>query len=138
MIKIRSKQEKERYFNEKIKDDGAYFNVTYLSGKKEFIWVKKFKNWTSEGSNWYLESPNHLMKHDVKGISLEPYYDEEENETYTPFEHCYIDGNIAYEIDSWQTAPFLPDEFEIELVTNDEIEATKYMIQLEKEAKTSL
>jgi hypothetical protein len=132
VIKIRSEQEKERYFNEQIKEDGAYFNVKYQSGEKEFIWVKKFENWTSDGSNWYLESPNQLMKYDIKGISLEPYYDEEEKETYTPFEHCYIEENTAYEINSWQTSPFLPEEFEIEFVTDDESEAIKYMIKSEK------
>jgi hypothetical protein len=130
VIEIRNVQEKEAYFNEQIKDSGAYFNVKYPYGEKEFIWVKKFENWTSNGSNWFLESPNQLMKYDIKGISLEPYYDEKENETFIPFDQCYIHGNIAYEIISWQTSPFLPEEFEIEFVTDDEIEAIKYMIKL--------
>lgn len=132
MIKIQNEQEKERYFNEQIKKDGAHFSVKYPTGEKEFIWVKKFTNWNSDGSNWYLESPNCLVRYNIEGESLEPYYDEEEGETYTPFEHCYIDGNYAYEIDSMQTSPFLPNEFEIEFITDTEIEAIQYMIKLEK------
>jgi hypothetical protein len=132
LIKIRNEQEKERYFNDEINTGGAYFNIKYPSGEKEFIWVRKFNNFTSDGSTWYLEFPNQLMKHDITGISLVPYYDEEDNETYIPFDHCYINETIAYEINSWQTSPFLPEEFEIEFVTDDEIEAIKHMIKLEK------
>lgn len=133
MIKITSEKEKEHYFTEQIKKDGAYFNVKYPSGETEFIWVKQFKNWNEDGSSWHLEAPNCLMKYD--NISLEPYYDEEEDETYeSPFIHCYIEGNVAYEIDSPQTSPFLPEEFEIEFVTDEEIEAVKYMIEREKQS----
>lgn len=135
MIKIRNEQEKERYFDEQIKGDGAYFNVKYPSGDMEFIWVKKFRNWRADGSNWHLESPNQLMKHDITNVSLEPYFDEEENETYIPFEHCYIEGNTAYEINSWQTSPFLPEEFEVQFVTDNETDAIKFMIVLETNKK---
>jgi hypothetical protein len=131
LINISNKKEKEKYFDEQIKECGAYFNVKYPSGEKEFIWVKKFENWMNDGSNWYLESPNQLMKYDIKDISLESYYDEEEKETLIPFEHCYIDGDTAYEIISWQTSPFLPEEFEIEFFTDDEDDAVRYMIGLE-------
>lgn len=132
MIRISNEQEKNDYFNEQIKGDGAYFNVKYAEGYTDFIWMKKFERWNDDGSNWYLEAPNHLVRYDLTGVSLEPYYDEEEDETYIPFEHCLIIGNFAYEIDSPQTAPFLPEVFEIEFVTDIENEAVNYMIQLEK------
>lgn len=120
MIKIRNEQEKEQFFNEHIKKDGAYFNVKYPNGGTEFIWVKKFENWKEDGSNWFLEYLNQLMKHNVTEEGLKPYY----------FEQCYIEGNFAYEINSWQTSPFLPEEFEIEFVTDIETKAVQYMIQL--------
>jgi hypothetical protein len=132
LIKIKNGQEKKNYFNEQIKKGGAYFNVKYTSGEKEFIWVKKFVNWNLDGTDWYLESPNKLIKHETDEESLKPYFDEEENEIYVPFEHCYVNENVAYEIDSMQTSPFLPEEFEIEFITDIENEAIKYMIKLEE------
>lgn len=131
MLKIRNEHEKEKYFNEHIKEDGAHFKVKYLSGEEEFIWVKRFEEWKQDGSNWYLESSNQLMKHDITGVNLEPYHCAEDDEIYIPFDHCYVREEIAYEIVSWQTSPFLPDEFEIEFITSDETEAIKYMIELE-------
>lgn len=133
MIKIENEQDKDNYFQEQIKEDGAYFKVKYLNGEEEFIWVKKFNNWRDDGSSWYLESPNHLIKYDITGVSLEPYYDEEDEETYIPYEHCYIEGNTAYEIDSLQTSPFLPEKFQIEFVAIDGTEVIKYIIQSEKD-----
>ena len=64
-MKINNEIEKNKYFNETIKKDGAYFMVTFPSGKSEFIWVKKYENWNDDGSDWYLEHSNLLLTYDV-------------------------------------------------------------------------
>lgn len=130
MYQIKGEKEKQEYFEELIKGTGAYFNVKYPDGENEFIWVKKFENWNEDGSHWYLESPNQLMKYpNITSQDLEPYYDEEDDETYeSPFVHCYLKDETAYEIESWQTSPYLPEQFEIEFVTDIENEAVEYML----------
>ncbi|WGT37727.1 hypothetical protein QH639_18075 [Lysinibacillus sp. 1 U-2021] len=130
MIKINSIKEKEEYFASTIKKHGAYFNVTYHNGDTEFIWVTLYERFNEDGSNWYLEAPNDLRKYKYSDDSLELYYDEEDEEWYdSPYLHMHIEGEFAYEVDSPQTAPFLPESFEIEFITDDCKEAAKYMLE---------
>lgn len=134
-MKINNEKEKNAYFSKTIKNEGAYFIVTFPTGETEFIWVEKYENWT-DGSDWYWEHSTLLLTHDVTGESLEPYYDDELKEMVTPYECCYIENNAAYEISSYpydtSIIPFLPESFDIVYVTDDEIEAIKFMMKLDK------
>lgn len=132
MIKIKNEEEKNQFFDENIKEDGSYFNVKYPSGENEFIWVKRFEKWNDDGSDWFLEYPNEMHKYDVSNENLKSYYDEELEETITPYGDCYIENNEAYEITSWQVEPFLPEEFEIEFVTDNHVEAAKYLLKIKQ------
>ena len=129
MFKINSVEEKKQYWAPLIGKEGAYFKVKY-DNVEEFIYIHKFGNWDEDG-DWFLEYPNQLMEYDFTGLHSEPtYYDEEDDEWYdNPFAHMHIEGNKAYEIVSFQTSPFLPESFEIEFVTDSELDAIKYMLE---------
>ena len=78
-MKINSRKEFEKYLDSLNFSIGIYLIIQDVTTEViEDIYVAKFTNFNEDGSNWYLESPNQLMEYG-------------EN----------------FEIESWQTAPFL-------------------------------
>ena len=112
-MKINSFKERYNYLESVMKEiDSAYFLVTFDS-HTEPIYINKFKNWDKNG-DWFLESPCQLMKFQL--------FDEEDN---------VVNGKYHYEIESFQSVPFLPDKLD-EMVMISEDECKEYMIKSRK------
>ena len=112
-MKINSCQERYKYLKHRIKNKscGSFALVTY-NGHTETIWIANMgKGFNKNKSRYYLEAPNQLNTYDIT------------DETRKDFEeyNCIIRGNKAYEINSWQTAPFLPKVLDdLKLISEDE------------------
>jgi len=119
-MKINSKEERQKYLEENIGDDiGSYALVTY-DNHIESIWIANMGNsFSDDGKNWYLESPNQLYTSEIDDKQTRSYYND-----------CgfIIRENKAYEINSWQTAPFLPDVID-DLTLISEKECLNWLIE---------
>jgi len=106
-----NRQDVQKLLEQHIGSDcGAYALVTY-DNITESIWFANMGKWEGD-KNWYLESSNQLYVYNVKSNKDIKYY-----KGYG----CIICDNKAYEIVSYQTAPFLPDEIDsIEFITEEE------------------
>jgi len=113
VMKINSREERQKiledYIGEKI---GAYAVVTY-NDHTESIWFANMgKSFSEDGSTWFLEAPNQLYTYNIENNKDKRYYHRQ---------GLVIRGNKAYEINSWQTAPFLPDVIDdLTFITEDE------------------
>lgn len=110
-MKINSFKERYNYLESVMKEmDSSYFLVTFDS-HTEPIYINKFKNWDKNG-DWFLEAPCQLMKFQL--------FDEEDN---------VVNGKYHYEIESFQSVPFLPDKLD-NLTMISEKECIDYMIKM--------
>jgi len=112
---------KQERFEMILNGKSSYAIVKY-DNKEELIWVTCYKK-LDKGKNWYLEAPNCLIKFD--GYDLNNPEDLKFIDSYG----MMIYEDKIYEIESPQTSPFLPDDFEIELV--DEQYALEYLLRKE-------
>lgn len=116
-MKFDNKNEWEKYLLGKFTNcvSGGYAVVKF-NGKTELLYFSKH---TYKGEPWLLEAPNFLHKINVEGKNTKDYE-----------EHGYIiRNNYAYEIDTPQTSPFLPEELEIlEVIGESENKALDYLL----------
>lgn len=148
MIKINSKEEKNRIFKENITDIGSYAIVKY-NNQEECIWISRFPDFDKDG-DYFLEAPTTLEVYDFNryynmntfgGIqkAIESYFELFEKNAGFSVKDCpYVQRDIIsilnmgkyYDIDSPQTGPFLPDEFEIDFIS--EAKAIEYILKQEQ------
>lgn len=129
-MRINSKKELQKFLEANYPKEGTYAIVTYGNNKEESIWFSVYENWTTDENgtpmNWYLEAPNVLFRTEL----TEPYeeclldyaeelYENVDEKILGYLNEMVVDGYL-YEIDSMQTAPFLPEAFDIQLVTERE------------------
>jgi hypothetical protein len=115
LIKIANKKELEKYLESKIDNIGAYFVVLH-NNVIELLWFTQYKNWNEDGSNWYLEAPCYMNR---ESIFLEP------GKIYC----SNTKDGFGYEIDSPQVSPFLPENIEIEFLTDKEELAIDWLLK---------
>jgi hypothetical protein len=120
LIKLFNKKDREQYLDSKIENTGAYFLVKY-ENVTELLWFAQYKNFNEDGSDWYLESPCSLKRVELTNVEDEFYY---LNIGYIVKEDGY-----AYEVDSPQVAPFLPEEIDIEYVSDKERDAVDWLLK---------
>lgn len=121
-MKFNSKVEWQQFLINKLDDFSGIYGLVRHSDIEEIIYFRKFR---FDGDTFILEFPNYLRAYEnITEEHLKPYYDEEENEWHeSTFKYMTIIDTTAYEIDSPQTSPFLPDEIEIvKFYTEDEEE----------------
>lgn len=100
MEKLNSVAEREAFLEKHIAKGGAYFVVTH-GEVTELLWFTQFKNWKKDGSDWYLEYPCYMRR--VK--TTHP----EDDAYYTGIGFVLKEDGYAYEVDSPQVSPFLPE-----------------------------
>lgn len=76
------------------------------------------KSFGKNNKNWYLEAPNQLYSYQV--------FTDEDRNTFESDGYTII-GDMAYTIESWQVAPFLPDTIE-DIVFISERECIEWML----------
>jgi len=114
-MKINNEQELQKYLDCHIKYIGSYALVTY-NNHTEVIWIAKHSNHREDGRNWYLEAPCNILKYDFRNSNdqdirkyVEEIYEEDYIEEGVKYVKSMIRDGWLYEIDSPQTAPFLPE-----------------------------
>lgn len=117
---------KQEIFKKVLNGNSSYAIVKY-DDVEELIWVSCYKNFDEDG-DWYLEAPTHLVRFDN--------FDLKDGNCLKFIEEMglIIYKGEVYEIFSPQTSPFLPDDFEIELV--DELCMLKNLISKGLERRT--
>jgi len=101
-MKINNENEKQKLLELNIKGIGSYALVTY-NDHTEAIWIANMgKSFTKENKIWFLEAPCEIIEYNFN------LNDKEDLEHVKEYVYIIKDG-IVYEIDSPQTAPFLPD-----------------------------
>jgi len=113
---------KQQRLQDILKGKSSYAVVKY-NGVEELLWITCHKGF-NDGKDWYLEAPNQLRE--FHGYDLNNMEDLEFIDSYG----MMIYDNKVWEIDSPQVSPFLPNDFEIELV--DEQYALVYLISRDK------
>lgn len=116
-MKFYKKDEWQHYLKEQIPQKYGGYAVVSYEGQTELLYFAKHN---LDGDIWFLEAPN-----DLRRIKIE-----EGEDTLAYEERGYVlqDG-YAYDIDSPQCAPFLPDEIEIvTIVGSSEEEALTYLL----------
>lgn len=112
-MKINSYQEKYKYLKHRIKDKshGSYALVTY-DGHTETIWIANLgKGFSKNKSKYYLEAPVQLYTYDIN---------DETRENFEEYGYI-IRGDKAYEINVWQTLPFLSEVIDdLRLISEEE------------------
>lgn len=112
-MKINSYQEKYKYLKHRIKDKshGSYALVTY-DGHTETIWIANLgKGFSKNKSRYYLESPVQLYTYNINDETRQAFKED----------GYIIRDDKAYEINAWQTPPFLPDKLnEFRLISEEE------------------
>ena len=98
-----------------ILDGKSSYAIVKYENKVEYVYIHCFKKWLEDGSDWYLEYPCRLWEY--TGFDAQ---NKEHVEFAKVSEYTIID-NVAYEIITYQTGPWLPKEFSIELVTEEEM-----------------
>lgn len=116
-MKFQTKDEWQNYLKKQIPQKyGGYAAVSY-EGQTELLYFAKHN---LDGEVWFLESPNDLRRIKV---------DENEDPTHLEERGYVLRDGYAYDIDSPQCAPFLPDEIEItEIIGSSEEEALTYLL----------
>lgn len=116
-MKIKSKEEKQKFLTLNIETIGSYALVTYNYCIKP-IWITKYANWDKD-RDWFLEAPCELKRYEFKDNSdnavmkyiLELYEEcriEDIDKAFEGVKFRLRDGWL-YEIYCPQVAPFLPE-----------------------------
>ena len=123
-MKVTNKEDFYKYLNEHDKGHGVYAIVEYNNIKKAIY----FSNLSSVVDNnlWYLESPCCLitrgeLKDEETREDAESLIEDEYNEDVNDYIDNYITpmmrNSILYEIENPQTSPFLPNEIEVDIIS---------------------
>lgn len=117
-MKFQTKIEWQNYLLENITSSYGGYAVVRQNGKNELLYFAKH---TYEGEPWLLEAPNMLRRYKINNT--------EDRDSY--IEHGFqILDDYAYDIDSPQCAPFLPEELEIiEVIGSSEGKALDYLLK---------
>jgi hypothetical protein len=119
--KITSKIELEMFLKENITNGrGSYFIVMY-NNHTELLWFTKYEKFCEDGSDWFLEAPNYIRR-----VKVETKKDKS---SYKRYGYVIKNDGYAYEIDTPQVAPFLPEEIEIEYLSYKEKDAVDWMLE---------
>jgi len=101
-MKINNEKEKQKFLELNIKGVGSYALVTY-NNQTEVIWIANIgKSFTKDNNIWFLEAPCEIIKYNFD------LNDKEDLKHVKEYGYIIKNGTV-YEIDSSQTAPFLPD-----------------------------
>lgn len=133
LTRVNSKEEKERFFKENIKGTSAYAIIAHDSGKTETIRITRYEKWNTDGSDWFLESPNILRKYDYRAINTVDGIKKAIKDIYDGYDYndegrkraldeimALVTEGVFFDIDSPQTPPFLPEQFSIKLISEEE------------------
>lgn len=91
------------------------YAVVKYDNKVEYIYIHCFREFSEDGSDYYLEYPCQLYQYGEMNLD-----NKEDLEFAEEYGYTIIDG-IAYEIVNWQSGPWLPKKFSIDLVTEEEM-----------------
>lgn len=117
---VKSIAEREAFLAIHIESGGGYFAVTH-AGETELLWFTQYKNWRDDGSDWYLEAP--CSMHRVKTTHAE------DEAYYTGIGYVVKEDGYAYEVDSPQVSPFLPEQAELTYLGQDEEVAVNWLLE---------
>lgn len=124
-MKFQHKDQWQHYLLQHLNGSHGGYAVASYNGKTQLLYFAKHHH---EGTPWLLEAPNELRRFPL-----------EKDEDVTPWlERGYlIKDHYAYDIDSPQCAPFLPDEIEVlEVIGSSEGKALDYLLKYDyKDAK---
>ena len=120
MKKIANTQELEVFLGIHLKEkQGGYFVVQH-KGEPELIWFTKHAQFNADGSDWYLEAPNYMRRFKINR--------KEDITSYEEMGYVIRDG-YAYEVDTPQVSPFLPEKLLIEFLGFKEEDAVNWLLE---------
>lgn len=117
-MKFKTKEEWQSYLKTQFTGSYGGYAVVKAEEKIELLYFAKH---SFEGEPWFLEAPNYLRRIKIEnGDNIKDFED---------YGYLILDG-YAYEIDTPQCSPFLPDEIEIlEIIGGSEGKALDYLLK---------
>jgi len=120
MKEISNTQELEAFLGSYLKDkQGGYFVVQH-GEHHELLWFTKHAHFNKDGSDWYLEAPNYMSRLKINR--------KEDITSYEEMGYVIRDG-YAYEVDTPQVSPFLPEKLLIEFLGFKEEDAVNWLLE---------
>jgi hypothetical protein len=112
IVTFYSRSEFENYLASLNYEIGKCGIATY-EGKSYPVYIVRYKNFCEDGSDYYLEAPVDVYRHEYKSKGEKRYLKNQLG--------CIFKDNYAYELEFPQTGPFLPRQFDFEAKSQEEI-----------------
>lgn len=117
-MKFQTKKEWQEYLITQIKKSNGGYAVVKYEEKPELLYFAKHNY---KGELWVLEAPNFLRRFKITS---------EEDKKQWVEDGYLIKNDYAYEIETPQCSPFLPEEIEIlEVIGSSEGKALDYLLK---------